>query len=42
MLTKAITYNELFTNFKKGVRNGNWRKLRFLDKTLKINRLEVL
>jgi hypothetical protein len=34
MLTKAITYNELFTNFKKGLRNGNWRKLRFLDKAL--------
>ena len=34
MLTKAITYKELLTNFKKGLRNGNWRKLRFLDKAL--------
>ena len=34
MLTKGITYKELFTNFKKGLRNGNWRKLRFLDKAL--------
>ena len=34
MITKDITYKELFTNFKKGLRNGNWRKLRFLDKAL--------
>ena len=34
MLTKGITYKELFTNFKKGLRAGNWRKLRFLDKAL--------
>jgi len=34
MLRKGITYKELFTNFKKGLRNGNWRKLRFLDKAL--------
>ena len=34
MLTKDITYKELFTNFKKEQRNGNWRKLRFLDKAL--------
>ena len=34
MLTKGITYKELITSFKKGVRNGNWRKLRFLDKAL--------
>jgi len=34
MLTKGITYKELFTNFKKGLRNGNWRKLRFLDRAL--------
>ena len=34
MLTKAITYKELFTNFKKGLRTGNWRRLRFLDKAL--------
>jgi len=34
MLTKGITYKELITGFKKGLRNGNWRKLRFLDKAL--------
>ena len=34
MLTKDLTYNELFTNFKKGLRTGNGRKLRFLDKAL--------
>ena len=34
MLTKGITYEELFTSLKKGLRNGNWRKLRFLDKAL--------
>lgn len=34
MITKDLTYNELLTNSKKGLRNGNWRKLRFLDKAL--------
>ena len=34
MLTKGITYEELFTSLKKGLRNGNWRKLGFLDKAL--------
>jgi len=34
MITKDLTYKELLTNFKKGVRNGNWRKLRLLDKAL--------
>jgi hypothetical protein len=34
MVIKAMTHEELFTNFKKGLRNGNWRKLRFLDKAL--------
>jgi len=34
MLTKAITYAELNATFRKGQRNGNWRKLRFLDKAL--------
>ena len=34
MLTKGIAYEELFTNFKKGSRTGNWRKRRFLDKAL--------
>ena len=27
MLTKDITYKELFTNFKKGLRNGNGRSI---------------
>ena len=34
MLTKGITYEELITSLKKGLRNGNWRKLGFLDKAL--------
>ena len=34
MVTNAITYEELLTSFKKGVRNSNWRKLNFLDKAL--------
>ena len=34
MLTKDLAYKELFTNFKKGLRNGNRRRLRFLDKAL--------
>jgi len=34
MLTKGLTYKELITSLKKGLRNGNWRKLRFLDKAL--------
>jgi len=34
MLTKAITYADISATFRKGVRNGNWRKLRFLDKAL--------
>ena len=29
-----LSYEELFTNFKKGMRNGNWKRLRFLDKAL--------
>ena len=29
-----LTYEELFTGFKKGIRNGNWKRLRFLDKAL--------
>jgi len=28
------TYNELLGAFKKGLRNGNWRKLRKLEKAL--------
>jgi hypothetical protein len=34
MQEQSISYKELFTSFKKGLRNGNWRKLRFLDKAL--------
>ena len=34
MVTKAMAYKELITSFKKGLRNGNWRKLRILDKAL--------
>ena len=34
MLTKAISYAELNATFRKGLRNGNWRRLRFLDKAL--------
>ena len=30
----GIAYEELLANFKKGLRNGNWRKLNFLDKAL--------
>ena len=29
-----LTYEELFTDFRKGIRNGNWKRLRFLDKAL--------
>ena len=34
MLTKAITYADLNATFRKGLRTGNWRKLRFIDKAL--------
>ena len=34
MFTTAITYTNLNATFRKGLRNGNWRKLRFLDKAL--------
>lgn len=30
----SITYEELLASFKKGLRNGNWRKRNFLDKAL--------
>lgn len=34
-LRRMLSYKELFTCFKKGLRNGNWNKrLRFLDKAL--------
>ena len=34
MLTKAVTYAGLNATFRKGLRNGNWRKRNFLDKAL--------
>ena len=34
MLTKAICYADLNAPFRRGLRNGNWRKLWFLDKAL--------
>ena len=34
MCAITITYTELIATFRKGMRNGNWRKLRFLDKAL--------
>lgn len=34
MHEQNLNYERLFTNFKKGQRNGNWRRLRFLDKAL--------
>ena len=29
-----LSYEELFTGFRKGMRNGNWKWLGFLDKAL--------
>ena len=34
MSTKAISYEDINATFRKGMRNGNWRNLRFLDKVL--------
>ena len=34
VIMKAITHEGLFTSFKKGLRNGNWRKLNFLERAL--------
>ena len=34
MFTTAITYANRNATFREGLRNGNWRKLRFLDKAL--------
>ncbi len=34
MLTNAICYADLNAPFRRGLRNGNWRKLWFLDKAL--------
>lgn len=30
----AITYVDLVTTFRRGLRNGNWKKLSFLDRAL--------
>ncbi len=30
----AITYMGLFTSFRKGMRNGNWKRLNRLEKAL--------
>lgn len=29
-----LNYNDLFTSFKKGLGNGNWRHLKIRDKAL--------
>ena len=34
MSTETITFDDLKVTFRKGLRNGNWRRLRFLDKAL--------
>ena len=34
ILSMQLTYTDLHTNFRKGLRNGNWRKLRRLEKAL--------
>jgi len=34
MRIKVITYDDLVAVLRKGLRNGNWRKRRFLDKAL--------
>ena len=31
---QMFTYEELHTSFRKGLRNGNWRKLRRVEKAL--------
>lgn len=33
-MTKVMSYVELNTIFRKGLRNGNWKKLKFMDKAL--------
>ena len=30
----AITYKNLSASFRKGLRNGNWKRLKFFDKAL--------
>ena len=32
--TQMISYKDLFTSFRKGLKNGNWRRLKFMDKAL--------
>jgi len=34
MMKTAFSYADLQRYWRKGLRNGNWRKLRFLDKAL--------
>ncbi len=34
MQKQSLSYKDIFTSFKKGQRNGNWRRLGFLDKAL--------
>ena len=34
MQSMQLTYTDLLSNFRKGLRNGNWRKLRRLEKAL--------
>jgi len=31
---QSLGHEELYTSFRKGMRNGNWRKPNFLDKAL--------
>ena len=33
-MQEMFTYEELLKDFRKGLRNGNWRKIRRLEKTL--------
>lgn len=33
-MQQTYTYEEMLTSFRKGLRNGNWRKLRRLEKAL--------
>ena len=34
MQQMMFTYNDLLASFRKGLRNGNWRKLSILEKAL--------
>ena len=33
-MQEMLTYEKLLTSFRKGLRNGNWRKLRRVEKAL--------